>query len=153
MDIVSSVKLSEMMSGIRGRNTRPEVQVRSYLHARGLRFRLHRKDLPGSPDIVLSKYRVVVFVHGCFWHRHAGCKYTTDPSTRREFWQEKFAGNISRDQRNLAALLELGWRVLIIWECGLRKKADLDQAYQWIVKGDGSLLEWPLLPALSGQDR
>lgn len=144
MDVVSSVKRSEMMSGIKGRNTRPEVQVRSYLHARGLRFRLHRKDLPGSPDVVLSKYHVAVFVHGCFWHRHVDCKYTTSPSTRKEFWQGKFAGNIARDQRNVAALLESGWRVLIIWECGLREKADLSLAYQWIVKGEGSLLEWPL---------
>lgn len=143
MDVVSTVKRSEMMSGIKGRNTRPEMLVRAYLHAQGLRFRLHRKDLPGSPDVVLPKYRVAIFVHGCFWHRHVGCKYTTSPSTRQEFWQQKFAGNIARDQRNQAALLEVGWRVLIIWECGLRTKADLDQAYQWIVKGEDPSLEWP----------
>ena len=100
MDVVSSVKRSEMMSGIRGRNTRPELQVRAYLHARGLRFRLHRKDLPGRPDVVLPKYRVAVFVHGCFWHRHPGCKFTTEPATREDFWRQKFAANVSRDLRN-----------------------------------------------------
>lgn len=98
---------------------------------------------PGSPDVVLPRYRVAIFVHGCFWHRHVGCKYTTNPSTRKEFWQQKFAGNIARDQRNQAALLESGWRVLIIWECGLRMKDDLNLACQWIVKGEGPLLEWP----------
>jgi DNA mismatch endonuclease (patch repair protein) len=143
MDVVSPVKRSEMMSGIKGRDTRPEIQVRSYLHAQGLRFRLHRKDLPGSPDVVLPKYRVAVFVHGCFWHRHPGCRYTTNPSTRAEFWQKKFAGNVERDQRNQKALREAGWRLLIIWECGLRQKLDLDAVHQWIVEGKDEMLEWP----------
>jgi DNA mismatch endonuclease, patch repair protein len=143
MDVVTSVKRSEMMSGIKGRNTRPEMQVRAYLHAHGLRFRLHRKDLPGRPDVVLPKYRVAVFVHGCFWHRHAGCKYTTNPSTREDFWKQKFAGNVARDLANQEALLQVGWRVLVIWECGLRRRFDLGEVINWIREQDGVMLTWP----------
>jgi DNA mismatch endonuclease, patch repair protein len=142
-DIVSSQKRSEMMSGIRGRNTRPELQVRSWLHAGGFRFRLHRKDLPGSPDIVLPRHRVVIFVHGCFWHRHAGCRYATQPATRPEFWAHKFDANVQRDQRNQQALLKAGWRVLIIWECGLRQRVDLSPISVWIDEGMELLAEWP----------
>lgn len=144
MDVVSSVKRSEMMSGIKGRNTRPEIQVRRFLHVHGLRFRLHRKDLPGRPDVVLPKYRVAVFVHGCFWHRHPGCKYTTNPSTREEFWKQKFAGNVERDLRSQEALLQAGWRVLVIWECGLRSKSDLEPVLDWIKAGQDGMLTWPL---------
>lgn len=143
MDVVSAVKRSEMMSGIRGRDTRPERQVRAYLHAHGLRFRLHRKDLPGRPDVVLPKYRVAVFVHGCFWHRHPGCKYTTSPSTREVFWQQKFAANVERDLRNQETLLRTGWRVLIIWECGLKSNLNLGATLQWIKGGQGTMLVWP----------
>ena len=143
MDVVSSVKRSEMMSGIRGRNTHPELQVRAYLHARGLRFRLHRKDLPGRPDVVLPKYRVAVFVHGCFWHRHPGCKFTTEPATREDFWRQKFAANVSRDLRNQEALLQAGWRVLVIWECGLRSKSNLESVLQWIKGDQDAMLVWP----------
>lgn len=144
MDVVSAVKRSKMMSGIRGRDTKPELRVRSYLHANGLRFRLHRKNLPGCPDVVLPKYRVAVFVHGCFWHRHPGCKFATSPSTRESFWQQKFAVNIERDHRNQEDLLRAGWRVLIIWECGLKSNLDLDAALQWIRGGQGAMLVWPL---------
>ena len=144
MDVVSSVKRSEMMSGIRGRNTRPELQVRAYLHARGLRFRLHRKDLPGRPDVVLPKYRVAVFVHGCFWHRHPGCKFTTEPATREDFWRQKFAANVSRDLRNQEALLQAGWRVLVIWECGLKSKSSLEPTLEWIKGGQEDMLVWPI---------
>lgn len=98
-------------------NTKPELIVRSLLHSFGLRFRLHRKSLPGSPDIVLSKHHTAIFVHGCFWHRHPGCKYATTPKTRQEFWIPKFEGNVARDARKEAQLQELGWRVLIVWEC------------------------------------
>lgn len=111
---------SRNMAAIRGKNTAPELAVRGILHAMGLRFRLHRKDLPGRPDIVLQRHRTVVFVHGCFWHRHEGCRYTTTPKTRLAFWQAKFDANVARDHRNRIALEEMGWRVLVVWECELR---------------------------------
>jgi DNA mismatch endonuclease, patch repair protein len=117
MDIVDRATRSRMMSGIRGRNTAPEMLVRRALHAAGLRFRLHRKDLPGSPDVVLPRHNAVVFVHGCFWHRHPGCRFATTPATRPEFWRKKFDGNVERDVRQRRALRKLGWRVFTVWEC------------------------------------
>lgn len=116
-DIVDPVTRSRWMSGIRGRDTRPEIAVRSFLHRAGLRFRTEARELPGRPDIVLPKWGAVVLVHGCFWHRHQGCKYCYNPKSRREFWQRKFRENVDRDRRNVAALHELGWRVHIIWAC------------------------------------
>nr|WP_207186581.1 very short patch repair endonuclease [Rhodobaculum claviforme] len=110
-----------MMSGIRGKNTKPELALRRALHARGLRFRLHSRKVQGRPDVVLSRYRAALFVHGCFWHRHHGCRYATTPSTRAEFWRGKFEANVARDSAVRAALLNEGWRVAIIWECALRK--------------------------------
>jgi len=110
-----------MMSGIRGRDTRPEMQLRRFLHRAGFRFRLQDRRLPGRPDIVLPRYRAAILVHGCFWHRHAGCRYCTVPATRPEFWQRKFSANMERDQRNIAALEAAGWRVAIVWECALKK--------------------------------
>lgn len=104
------------MAGIKGKNTRPEIAVRKALHAAGYRFRLHRKDLPGKPDIVLPKYRTVIFVHGCFWHGHM-CKNFKWPKTRPEFWREKIEGNIERDKRAVAELEQLGWNMIVIWEC------------------------------------
>lgn len=121
-DIVSKKKRSEMMSGISSKNTIPELVVRSCLHHAGYRFRVHRSDLPGSPDIVMSKYKLVIFVNGCFWHRHTGCKFAYHPKTREEFWQNKFLQNVLRDEKNILRLLESGWKVLIIWECFLKKK-------------------------------
>ena len=118
------------MSRIRGRNTKPELRIRSLLHRAGFRFRLHKKGLPGRPDIVLAKYRTAIFVHGCFWHRHRGCKNTTTPSTRFDFWQKKFGDNVSRDARNRAELEADGWRVLTVWECEL--EADADRVVQTI---------------------
>lgn len=109
-----------MMSGIGGRNTKPEIVVRKALFAAGFRFRLHRKDLPGRPDVVLPGRRVVVFVHGCFWHAHSGCRYARVPATRRQFWEAKFSANVERDRRVQEALLSAGWRVLIVWECATR---------------------------------
>ena len=110
---------SRNMSAIKSKNTRPEIIVRKFLHSKGYRFRIHRKDLPGSPDIVLPKYKTVVFVHGCFWHRHEGCKYKTTPKTRTEFWENKFNENIKRDKNNFKELKKLNWKVLVIWECEL----------------------------------
>ncbi len=116
-DIVDSDKRSEIMSRIRNRNTTPEMIVRRMAHRLGFRFRLHRKDLPGSPDIVFPRHRAVIMVHGCFWHRHSGCKHASRPQTRVRFWEDKFKGNVVRDRRNEIALRELGWRVMVIWEC------------------------------------
>lgn len=113
------------MSQIKGRNTGPELRLRSLLHRAGFRFRLHAKDLPGKPDFVLPKYRTAIFVHGCFWHRHEGCRNATTPSTRTKFWQAKFDGNVERDRRNSAALEAAGWTVITVWECDLKADADL----------------------------
>jgi DNA mismatch endonuclease (patch repair protein) len=113
-----------MMASIRARDTKPELQVRRYLHARGLRFRLVRKDLPGKPDLVLPRWRTAVFVHGCFWHGHGGCRYAVVPKTRTEFWTSKIASNSARDARSIDALAALGWRVIVIWECSLRDSPD-----------------------------
>lgn len=108
------------MSGIRGKNSRPEKLVRFLLHKAGYRFRLHRKDLPGTPDIVLPRHRIVVFIHGCFWHRHAGCRFSKLPATRTDFWAEKLQANVERDKLAAIRLAELGWRVLYVWECATR---------------------------------
>ena len=105
------------MSRIKSRDTKPELIVRSLLHRLGYRFRLHRKDLPGSPDIVLPKYRTVIFVHGCYWHRHEGCRYAYNPKSRVDFWQEKFRKNVERDRKARQAVEKLGWQVHVIWEC------------------------------------
>ena len=125
MDTVSSEKRSEIMRRVRQRNTGPEMVVRKLLHAIGYRFRLHRKGLPGSPDIVLPKYRAVIFVHGCFWHGH-GCRKGRLPSTRRDFWRAKIDGNRSRDAKAEADLNALGYRVLVVWECKVKDKETLE---------------------------
>ena len=104
------------------------------LHRMGYRFRLHRRDLPGSPDIVLPKFRTVVFVHGCFWHRHAGCRFAYVPKSRVAFWKDKFAANISRDRKNEAALEAEGWRVLVVWECELRNPSELQDRLRKAMK-------------------
>ena len=116
-----SEQRSRNMSAIKSKNTKPEIAVRKLLHSMGYRFRLHRKDLPGSPDIVLPKYKTVIFVHGCFWHRHENCKYASIPKTRSEFWDSKFEGNIKRDKINQTNLIKLGWKIIIVWECDLKK--------------------------------
>ena len=117
VDVVDKATRSRMMSGIKGKNTKPELIVRRYLHGRGLRYQLHVKRLPGTPDMVFPRYRAVVFVHGCFWHQHLGCRYATIPKTRQEFWVEKLTANRRRDLANEKRLEALGWRVLTIWEC------------------------------------
>ena len=125
-EMVSSDSIrSRIMSAVRQKNTGPEVVVRKVLHGLGLRFKLHSKDLPGTPDIVLPKHRTAVFVHGCYWHRHAGCSRTTTPKTRIEFWQEKFDSNVNRDLWTERALRDQGWRVLIVWECETKDKGRL----------------------------
>lgn len=121
MDVVDRVTRSRMMSGIRGKDTKPELVVRSFLHRAGLRFRLHVK-LPGKPDLVFPKFRTVVFVHGCFWHRHPGCRYTTTPANNADFWRVKFAANVARDERVTRQLEEQGWRVLVVWACELEER-------------------------------
>jgi DNA mismatch endonuclease (patch repair protein) len=117
VDRLTRERRSWNMSRIRSRDTGPELKVRSALHRAGYRFRLHRKDLPGCPDIVLPKYRTVVFVHGCFWHRHLGCRYAYTPKSRVVVWNEKFRANVERDRRNKRDLRRLGWRVVTVWEC------------------------------------
>lgn len=123
MDIVDAQTRSRMMSGIKGRDTVPEVVVRRVAHRMGFRFRLYRKDLPGRPDLVFPRYRAVVFVHGCFWHRHEGCRYAYTPRTRVRFWMGKFSDNVARDRRTAQALVTLGWRIMVIWECETRNEA------------------------------
>lgn len=119
-DIVDKQTRSRMMSGIKGKDTQPEMKVRRFLHARGFRYRLHVRTLPGTPDICLPKYRAVIFVQGCFWHRHRGCKLSYTPASNQEKWSEKFRQNVLRDRKNHRSLIKGGWRVFILWECGLR---------------------------------
>jgi DNA mismatch endonuclease, patch repair protein len=125
-----------MMSGIRGKNTRPELLVRRALFTSGYRFRLHRRDLPGAPDVVLPGRRIAIFAHGCFWHMHAGCNNAKIPSTRPEFWRDKLEGNVQRDRRAIEWLLADGWRVLTVWECATRDPTALanlpESLSQWI---------------------
>lgn len=116
------------MSRIHSIDTKPELTVRKALHAAGYRFRLHRKDLPGSPDIVLPKYRLVIFIHGCFWHRHQTCRKWSVPNSNKDYWEKKFSSNVERDLKAITALEELGWRTVVIWECEVKKMNDKDIA-------------------------
>lgn len=139
-DVVDAGTRSRMMSGIRGRDTKPELLVRKALFAEGFRFRLHRRDLPGAPDIVLPRHRVAIFVHGCFWHMHAGCRLAKMPATRTEFWSKKLGGNVERDARAVEDLVAVGWRVLIVWECATRNQEMMTgigpAISSWIAGGD-----------------
>lgn len=146
VDVVSPAKRSQMMSRVKGKNSLPEMLVRKVLFAMGHRFRLHRRDLPGTPDIVMPGRKIAIFVHGCFWHAHQGCKYARTPSTRTEFWTAKLQGNVERDRRAAERLMEMGWRVLNVWECATRDPlavASLPQA----------LLAWIDSDALVGEIR
>ena len=125
-DTVSKEKRSEIMSHVTGKETKPEIIVRKYLFARGLRYRKNVKRLPGTPDIVLPKYKTAVFVNGCFWHGHKGCKYSHLPSTNFEYWEKKIADNIERDERKKRELEGLGYRVLIIWQCQLKSNTKIE---------------------------
>lgn len=118
-DIVDAAARSRIMAAVRQKNTKPEIVLRRLLHRAGFRFRLHRRDLPGRPDLVLPKHRAAVFVHGCFWHRHPRCRRASTPKTRPEFWEAKFVANVARDLRAIKALEAGGWRVFVVWECGL----------------------------------
>lgn len=123
VDIVDSKTRSRMMAGIKGKDTKPEIMVRRFLHKAGFRYRLHDYTLPGCPDLVLPRYQTVIFVNGCFWHRHQGCKLTYLPKSNSDKWQERFDQNILRDRNNIDALARSGWRVIVVWECGLRNDA------------------------------
>jgi DNA mismatch endonuclease (patch repair protein) len=144
VDIVDAATRSRMMSGIRGRNTKPEILIRSLLHRRGFRFRLDARDLAGRPDIVLPRYHAVIFVHGCFWHGH-DCHLFKWPQTRAEFWRDKIGRNRANDAKAQAALLDAGWRVATVWECALRgANRDIDGVLQRLIDwlhGDAPLHE------------
>lgn len=143
MDVFTKEKRSKVMSGIRSKDTRPEVHVRRLLFAEGFRFRLHVGGLPGRPDIVLKKWRTVVFVNGCFWHAHEGCPRSRIPEDNHDFWEEKLRRNRERDRRDVGALLEAGWRVLIVWECacGKRKGEALSRLMAEFIRSDERLRE------------
>lgn len=136
MDIVGPETRSRMMASVRSANTKPELTLRRALHARGYRFRLHRRDLPGTPDVVFPSRRAAVFVNGCFWHGHT-CRAGALPTTRRDFWEKKISANKCRDARNLADLSELGWRTLVVWECELRGLGIIDSVMEWLGHGGG----------------
>ncbi|MDH0744844.1 very short patch repair endonuclease [Pseudomonas sp. GD03842] len=147
MDVVSKEVRSRMMAGIRGSDTLPEMKVRRLLHRHGFRYRLHPRELPGRPDVVLPRYRVCIFIHGCFWHRHPGCRYTTTPSTREGFWRLKFEQNVKRDLRNRNELLQLGWRVIELWECGTRRpETDMHWLLETIPDCNQKFVAWPEFP-------
>ncbi len=143
-DIVDKKTRSRMMAGIRGKDTKPEMLVRRFLHSRGFRYRLHEKKLLGSPDIVLPKYHLAIFVHGCFWHRHTGCRFATTPAQNRDSWAQKFNQNMVRDKRQIQCLVNKGWRVLVIWECGLNSATmDLQWLPEYIKSNNAFYVEWP----------
>jgi DNA mismatch endonuclease, patch repair protein len=119
-DNMSVAQRSWTMSQIRSKNTQPERMVRSFLHAMGFRFRLHKRSLPGAPDIVLARFRTAIFVHGCFWHAHRNCRYATRPRSNRSYWRQKLAGNATRDEQNRKKLIAAGWRVITVWECEMK---------------------------------
>ncbi|HXH42883.1 MAG TPA: very short patch repair endonuclease [Bradyrhizobium sp.] len=134
MDRLTPSQRSKVMARVRSRNTLPELLVRSAAHAMGLRFRLHRRNLIGTPDLIFPKYRVAIFVHGCFWHQHPGCKRATWPQNRADFWGRKLSGNVERDRNVRSQLKSEGWRVAVIWECEAKKPAMLERTLQRIFR-------------------
>lgn len=132
-DVHTNAQRSYNMSRIKGKNTKPEMLVRKYLHAHGFRYKLHDKNLPGKPDLVLPKYKTVIFIHGCFWHGHHNCKYFTIPKTRTEWWTEKINKNIANDEKAVKLLKKEGWKIITVWECKL-KPAKLEQTLFALLK-------------------
>jgi DNA mismatch endonuclease, patch repair protein len=148
MDNKTAAERSRNMSKIRSVDTKPELVIRKRLFADGFRYRLHDKKLPGKPDIVLKKYRAAVFINGCFWHGHEGCKYSRIPETHADFWKEKIGRNKERDAKERQALTNAGWRVLVIWTCALRNKAAVESTYdalkKWLTEDSSDFAEIPL---------
>ena len=135
-DVLTAKQRSLCMSRIRSTNTKPEIRVRSLLHRMGYRFRIHRADLPGKPDIVFPSRKKIIFIHGCFWHQHPDCRYASKPSNRREFWEKKLAGNVARDRQHLTTLSLLGWDCLVLWECELKDEKKLEKLLiKFVTKG------------------
>ncbi|GHV92412.1 hypothetical protein AGMMS50268_29150 [Spirochaetia bacterium] len=140
MDVLTPEQRHYNMSRIHSKNTKPELTVRKWLWHNGYQYRLHRKDLPGKPDIVLPKYNAIIFVHGCFWHRH-NCKFASKPATRKDFWEQKLNGNVERDRKNIQKLGELNWRILVIWECEIKKwDSDLENRITDFLYDDNSTI-------------
>lgn len=156
-DIMTASERSRCMAAVKGKNTRPEMIVRRYLFSRGLRYRVNVGRLPGSPDIVLKKYRTAIFIDGCFWHAHRGCRYYKLPKTNTQFWRQKVMMNMARDYRVNVELRCAGWRVIRIWECELRgaesREKTLRRLYDFITgEGSGGSYETPMMPdALAGE--
>lgn len=141
VDRLTPERRSWLMSRVGGKNTTPEVVVRRVAHSLGLRFRLHRKDLPGTPDIVFPKWKIAIFVHGCFWHRHPGCTKASIPKSRTEFWQAKFDSNVQRDKKNVEILVSQGWSVITIWECETKNVENLRAKLTSTFSGIGRFLD------------
>lgn len=133
-DVMTPEQRSRCMAAVKGKDTKPEMIVRKYLFSRGMRFRVQVRKLPGTPDIVLPKYKTVIFVNGCFWHGHEDCKYFRLPKSNIEFWKEKIERNIERDRESMQALLDLGWKIIRVWECELRNKANRENTLNKIYK-------------------
>ena len=155
-DLVSSQTRSRIMASVRRRDTRPELVIRHSLHRLGFRFRVSDRSLPGSPDIKLSRYRTVIFVNGCFWHRHNGCRYATLPASNREWWVEKFAQNVARDRRKIQQIRKAGWRVMVVWECAVRdpgrvRDRAIRRLVEWI-RSDVSSGAIPRRPPATARD-
>jgi DNA mismatch endonuclease (patch repair protein) len=131
-DKITSEERSRVMARVRSRDTTPEKRVRSWLHRKGYRFRLHREDLPGCPDIVLPKYKTAIFVHGCFWHRHEGCKRASMPEAHKDYWLTKFERNVVRDERVQQELRDQGWQVVVVWECETREGSILERRLSFL---------------------
>lgn len=145
MDTVSPIIRSRIMSSVPQRNTSPERIVRSLLHQLGYRFRLHRRDLPGSPDIVLPRHRIAIFVHGCFWHQHRRCRKSRKPTSNTEYWDKKLAENVKRDRRKEAALRKLGWRVIVVWQCEIHNLESLADRLAGLITTENLQSESPAI--------